>query len=422
MIDRTAEFKTRPDDWRIEAVIHDGSWYDIKKWARVAKVKPAYLEDWLSKNEERFNIIRSEQGESFRVGYDEVLDWYGKQDDISIEDKIIPKNYPPRLWDGMTEVEAFLNVPRRETSTLTVSVTDDQLLKKVEKALCGVARVRFERNGKYRAFGLSDRYMQQVLQQKLTKEEIESLNIKRRKGMLHRELTDFSKEFVEEALTFYLPFSRHILRKHLSTLQIYLPDENDIDSQIIAWVVAAMRKFDETQPVPFSGYLSNVLRFWPYDLPDEFLGKELSDFQRKRQKAIQALTVEKETAREFSNQQIADKMEISLDDYIRLESQHKTWLAERNATTLNWSDSANEKSGELVGYHEASVHDVDLAHKISVAAVNATLKTSLFDEGSLVIESIDKNPTEEIMKLLGNLSPEFKKELGYELIKAGVLK
>lgn len=421
MEDRTAEFKKRPPEWRIEAVIHDGSWYDVPKWARVAKVKPDVLKEWIKKNQRVFHLIKSEQGESYRVSYDEVIDWYNKQDDITIYDKIIPKNYPPRLWDGQTEVEAFLAVPRRTTSTLTFTTNDDKLLKKCTKALCGTARVRYDKNGKYRAYGLSDEYMRQVLVKALTPKELDSLNIKKRKGMLHRELTDFSSKFTEEALTFYLPFSRHILKKHMSTLKIYLPEEKDIDSQIIAWIVAAMRKFDETQPVPFSGYLSNVLRFWPYDLPDEYLGKELADFQRKRQKAMSALDLESKSDKLHSNKEIANKMGIDIKDYIRLESEHKTWLSERNATTLNWSDSANEKSGELVGYSETTAHDVQLAHMISIAAVNATLKTANFEDGCTVINSIDKTLTDDNLPDLKNLSPEFKREFGLELKKMGAM-
>lgn len=421
MKDRTSEFKERAPEWRIEAVIHDGSWYDVPKWARVAKVKQDFLNDWIKANESKFNLIRSEKGASFRVGYDEVLDWYSKQTDISIYDKIIPKNYPPRLWAGKTEVEAFIDVPRRTTSTLTFTTSDDKLLEKCTRALRGAARVRYNKNEKYRAYGLSDEYMRQVLAKALTKKEYESLNIKKRKGMLHRELTDFPYEFTEAALTFYLPFSLHMLQSRMPTLKIYLPEEKDIESQVIAWIVDAMRKFDETQPVPFSGYLSNVLRFWPYDLPDEFLGKELADFQRKRQKAMTALSLEAKSDKLHSNKEIADEMGVDIKDYIRLESEHKTWLGERNATTLNWADSANEKSGSLVGHSAAATHDFKLAHAISVAAINATLKTANFKDGCLVINSLDRTLTDDCLPDLQNLTPEFKEEFGLELMKLGAL-
>lgn len=419
MEDRTADYKARPPEWRIEAVIHDGSWYDIKKWARVAKVKPDVLEDWIAKNKKVFHLIRSEIGHSYRVSYDEVLRWYSTQEDISITDKIIPNNYPPRLWDGQTEVEAFIAVPRRDTSTLTFDTMDDDLIKKTTKALSGVARVRYDTNDKHRAYGLSDEYMRQVLVKELTSKDIENLNIKKRKSILRRELTDFSSQFVEDALQFYLPFSRNILKTHMSTLKIYLPDEQDLDSQIIAWIVSAMRKFDETQPIPFSGYLNSVLRFWPYDLPDEVLGKELSNFQRQRQKAIQVLSQEQGTDKILANVEIAERMEIDLKDYTRLNNQHETWLAERNATTLNWSDSANEKSGTIVGSSETSASDVRLAHNISIAAINAGLTTSNFEEASIVIKSMDKNQYDE--ERLADLSTDFKQEFAHELYKAGAM-
>ena len=47
-----------------------------------------------------------------------------------------------------------------------------------------------------------------------------------------------------------------------------------------------MCKYDEKSNVPFSGYLANVLRRWPYDLPNNELGVELAKFQRERSKAI----------------------------------------------------------------------------------------------------------------------------------------
>lgn len=420
MLDRTAEFKSRPPEWRIEAVIHDGSWYDVPKWARVAKVTQDDLNQWILKNKRKVHLIQSDEGESYRVSHDEVLKWYKMNPDISIKDKIIPKNYPPRLWDNRTEVEAFLEVPRRKTATLTFTIENNELLKKVIVSLAGIARVRYDKSGKYRAYGLSDEYMRQVLLKNLTKSEFDSLEIKRRKGMLHRELTDFSSKFIEEALTFYLPFSRNILKRHMSTLKIYLPDEKDIDSQIIAWVVSAMRKFDETKPIPFSGYLSTVLRFWPYDLPDEFLGKELSNFQRQRTKAIQSLTQEKSSASVFSNQEIADEMGIDIKDFVRLNNEHSTWLAERSATTLNWSDSSNEKSGQLIGYSSATEQNIKLAHNISVATINATLKTSRFDDGCAILTSIDRNVEDNDYKL-SHLSDQFKRAFAYELNKSGTM-
>mgnify|MGYP001430063950 FL=1 len=44
------EFNARDKDWRIEAVIHDGNWYDFNKWRRVARVKDFELQEWIDNN------------------------------------------------------------------------------------------------------------------------------------------------------------------------------------------------------------------------------------------------------------------------------------------------------------------------------------------------------------------------------------
>ena len=71
------KFNSKDEVWRIEAVIHDGNWYDIEKWAKVARIKDRQvLLDWIKKNEDI--LIKSEQN-SYRVGHDEIVKWYEKE-------------------------------------------------------------------------------------------------------------------------------------------------------------------------------------------------------------------------------------------------------------------------------------------------------------------------------------------------------
>ena len=45
------EWKQRPEIFRIEAVIHDGQWYNFDKWKRVALIKDEkVLLDWINKH------------------------------------------------------------------------------------------------------------------------------------------------------------------------------------------------------------------------------------------------------------------------------------------------------------------------------------------------------------------------------------
>lgn len=421
MRDLTNDFKNKDELWRVEAVIHDGSWYTIKKWAKVAKVKEDVVKEYIANNvPSRKNDKFEKLNDSYRAKYDEIIHWYSLQDDITIEDKIIPNNYPPRLWGGMTEVESFQNAPLRDTSTITFETQDDELLKKCILALSGVARVRLDKGGKYRAYGLSNTYIRQVLTKSLTSEEMKALNVKRRTTMRRRELTDFSPEFVEEAIQFYIPFTRNVLKNHMSTIKLFLPDTNEIDSQITIWIIEAMRKFDESLPIPFSGYLNSVMRFWPYNLPDEMLGKELSSFQREKQKAIQALTVDEEESGLFSNEDIAEQMNIDFKKYIQLNSEHEAWVNERNSTELNWSDSSNEKTGTLVGANEEKFHDRDLSNSISIALIKSAINTEDFESAGKVITSMDANSNNDL-SYLSDIDEAFKASLASELVNLGVL-
>lgn len=415
MTDRTDEFLTRDPIWRVEAVIHDGSWYDVAKWARMAKVKPEVVEEWIKVNRQPLNLIKLEQ--SYRVNYDEVIRWYSLQTDISIEDKIIPKNYPPRLWGGKTEVETFIEAKRRVTSTLTFKTDDPEIVKVCTRALSGIAKVTYDDVNTYKAYGLSDTYMEKALEKVLTTKEIKALQIKKRKGLKHRELSDFPQDFLEEAILFYIDFTSSILRSKEATLKIYLPDKDAIRSQIIEWIIKAMKKFDETQPIPFSGYLNTVLRFWPYDLPDNILGKELSSFQRKRKKAIDKIHKAENNNRKLSSEEIMTEMGCSYDDYVRLSSEHDTWLAERNASELNWSDSSNEKSGTPVGVSTRPRRDVTLAHKISSSIIDTILITSDFSSGMYLITAMGDVIDTSVEKKLSGMKPEFTSVLARELIK-----
>ena len=415
MADRTKEYPLREPIWRIEAVIHDGSWYDVKKWARVAKVQPEDIESWIRDNRQEVGLIKLE--ESYRVNYDEIIRWYSKQTDIDITDKIIPKNYPPRLWGGKTEVETFIAAKRRTTSTLTFTTDDEKMVQTCTRALAGIAKVSYEDVNTYKAYGLSDTYMEKALEKVLTTKEIKSLNIKKRKGLKHRELSDFSPEFIEQALLFYIDFASSILRSKESTLKIYLPDKGAIRSQIIEWIIKAMRKFDETQPVPFSGYLNSVLRFWPYDLPDNYLGKELSSFQRNKKKAIDRIHKRENNNRQLSSAEIVEEMKIDFNDYVRLSGEHETWLAERNASELNWTDSANEKAGTMVGVSKRPRRDVPLASKISSAILDTILITADLDSGMYLITAMGEVMDNAIEKKLSTLKPAFTSVLARELVK-----
>ena len=405
------QFNAQDDIWKIEAVIHDGNWYDPEKWAKVAKVDKKTLLAWIEDNKDI--LIESGLG-SYRVGYDEIIRWY-EQEDIDVEESIVPSNFPPKLWGGTTETDVFSNAPRRRVGTVSFKVDNNEILDRCVEILKGVGKVMPDEGGRYRAYGLSAIHMKNLLSKGLTESEFESLDVKTRAILLQRELVDLPPEWLSEAITFYAnTFAPSILKSAMSTISIYLPNKEDIHSQIVVWVITAMKKFDENASVPFSGYLSSVLRHWPYDLPNEFLGKDLAKFQRERKKVIELIKEEGYKGDNISIETLVEKMDISKDEYIELNNEHENWLAEKNATTLTWEDSANEKKGELLGSEAAVKVDVEKMATISLAAVRAGIETKDWDSMITVISQIDKSDIDKDIneKLSSEFLVSFAKNLG----------
>jgi len=405
------QFNAQDDIWKIEAVIHDGNWYDPEKWAKVAKVDKKTLLAWIEDNKDI--LIESGLG-SYRVGYDEIIRWY-EQEDIDVEESIVPSNFPPKLWGGTTETDVFSNAPRRRVGTISFKVDNNEILDRCVEILKGVGKVMPDEGGRYRAYGLSAIHMKNLLSKGLTESEFESLDVKTRAILLQRELVDLPPEWLSEAITFYANiFAPSILKSAMPTISIYLPNKEDIHSQIVIWVITAMKKFDENASVPFSGYLSSVLRHWPYDLPNEFLGKDLAKFQRERKKAIELIKKEGYKGDNISIETLAEKMDIPKNEYIELNSEHENWLAKKHATTLTWGDSANEKKGELLGSEAAVKVDVEKMATISLAAVRAGIETKDWDSMITVISQIDKSDIDKDIneKLSSEFLVSFAKNLG----------
>lgn len=397
-------FSNMPDKMRIEAVIHDGNWYDFDKWKKVSKVESDVLQKWIDENSDK--LVVSELN-SYRVTYDTIIQWY-KDNDFNLQESIVPNNFPPKLWGGTTETDVFLNAPKRRVGTVSFVAKDKDILNKCTEILKGTANIVPDGDGRYKAHGLSSAHIKNLLSKGLNEKEFNSLEVKTRAIISQRELIDLPKEWLEQALDFYAnTFAPTILRSSMSTISIYLPDRYDIHSQTIVWVISAMKKFDETASVPFSGYLSKVLRYWPYDLPDEYLGKELSKFQRDRKKAIEQ--AEKENLNIDGNvpiEVIAQIMDVPLEHYIELNNQHETWLAEKNATTLTWEDSSNEKKGRTLGSSEYVNKDSTAQlFKISLATVKSAVDTGDWVSAYELISQIDSNEIDN--DLSSSLSPEF---------------
>lgn len=418
------EFLALQPKFKIGAIISDGMWYSHTKWRKLAKVSEDELNSFIDEHLKTGDLLQSDTEEkSFRFCLDAIEKWH-YENNISTNAQLVDFLFPAdeRIWDGMTEVDGFLNAPRRELGSVTFNC-GNEAAKEIITALKGIARVREESPGEYRAYGLSAVYIKQIIEDILAKynKGTEDRTTYARHVVYRREMVDFTPEFKRGLTVFYKNFSRSLVDNRMSTIAIFLPEKEDQESQIIEWVIAAIEKFDETVAVPFSGYLSNVLKHWPMDLPINALGKPLAEFQRNRAKAVQSLTDKFPGRNNFTFHEIAEELEMDIASFIELENSHKVWGKLKNSTTLTWDESAEEKEslisvtgGDLLSNNASK--NVQLANKISKAIIDSALETDLFEDAYRLINQIDSSDLN--FSKLKEISPEFIQELG---IKLGVI-
>ena len=411
------EFLKQPVDFRIGAIISDGMWYSLPKWRKMAGCTEDELADWVAAHLADGSLVQATTGaKSFRFPLESVLEWYEERD-LAFPGQLTDFIFPPRVWDNMTETEGFLAAPLRDVGIVSfrsgVEVADE-----IREALLGIARVCEIEPGLWKAYCGSTGYVKDIADEILSKH---GLAMSKKVQARRREMVDFTDEFKEGLVLFYKRFGKSLIKRSMDTIKIFLPDDEDRNSQVLLWVIQAIEKFDESKAVPFSGYLDDVLRRWPYDLPQAHLGKELSTFQRGRSKAIKRLKKRFKDRTTFAGDEIATEMGISPMSFADLEDKHRIWMKTQAATTLTWDEKSDEKlvdtsitSGVMGGLGVVS-NDIDMAHKLSLAVIDAAVSTNNFDDAYTLIDQMDAS--EINTKKIDALSADFVRALGERLQK-----
>lgn len=407
-------FYLQPVDFRIGAIISDGMWYSLPKWRKIAKCTEEEMSEWVEKATLEGMLEQSPTGaKSYRFTLDAIKKWY-VDNELELGCQLIDFLFPPRIWDGMTETDGFLNAPLREIGIVSFDCTTN-VAREVGQALRGVGKIREFEPGRYKAYGLSASYMKEIIETVLKQfpKEAKEKTYSRSEAK-RREIVDFTPEFSSGLVMFYKQFGKTLVKPMMETIKIFLPDPEDQESQITMWVLTAIEKFDESSSVPFSGYLNSVLRRWPYDLPSAHLGKDLSTFQRNRSKAIQALAKRLEDGKNFSNTELAKEMGLEQNEFNSFEEKHRVWTRNQSATTLTWDANADEKLVEqnLSGDFSSSSANTDiaLANRLSFAVIKTAINTSLFEDAFSIISQIDSS--ELNAGKLKEVSDVFIQELG----------
>lgn len=413
--------REQPAKFRIEAIISDGMWYTITKWMKASKVSEEELMEWIDAHLKDGSLIQSPASagsKSYRMPKEAIYQWY-KEQGIEVGEQLLDFVFPPRIWDGLTEVDGFESAPLREIGLVSFSCSD-ATFQEVKRRLKGVARIREEIPRSYKAYCLSAPYVKDIIQQVYDELGETNNTLRARSKSKRREMVDLTPEFSKNFVLFYKKFGKSLVKGHQETINIYLPDTFDQESQMIVWVIEALEKFDESAAVPFSGYFNNVMGRWPYNLPMLHLGPELSEFQLERARAIKRLNGgDKNSTKVFSNKEIANEMGWDFSKFSDLEFKHRLWMKARNATTMTWDESSDERlaissvmGGESLG-GKVETQDINLAARLSRGLLKAALDTGKYEDALAVISQLDANSVD--FQILANLDEKFVSSLGKEL-------
>lgn len=411
------EFKKQPAEFRIGAIISDGMWYSLPKWKKLAKVDEETIGQWIEEKLASGELIQSKDGKkSYRFSHNAIKKWYLENDE-QLGRQLVEFLFPPRIWDGLTETEGFINAPRREVGIVNFSCAP-HVASEIIKNLKGIAKVREVTPGSYKSYSLDISVVKLIIAEVFSKyQDNDKDKVYSRAASKRRELVDFSPEFSQGLVMFYKNFGKSLVKRTMETISIFIPDPEEQETQIIIWVIDAIEKYDELEPVPFSGYLDTVLKYWPYDLPNTHLGKGLSNFQKERSRALK--TLKKRTGRsEFTTDELSGEMGVGRGEFMALEEKHKVWISVKSATTLTWDENSEEKKGEgsITELHRpgvASPTDIALANRLSYAVIQTALETESWEDAFNLITQIDA--TDINISKIREVSEEFIQTLGSEM-------
>lgn len=397
-------FSLKDKNFRINAVIHSGQWYTFDKWLKLSQVDKEDLVKYLE--ETTVPIIHKQN--SYRVNSEEVFRWY-RENNLNIEEAIVPNDFSPRVWGGKTEVDVLLETPQHVSNILLVYCNDINVLYKIKNILRGYAWCVYRENKKQlKIYTTSFKYIEQILTSQLTGREFNSLVIRYTVQRKWRSLSDFDEDFLGGFLMFYSNFSKQCLKPHMETIKTYINSHEDIESQIREWIMIALNKFDEKETVPFSAYLNRYLQFRPYELGNELLGDDLANFQKEHSRAVKELASELNVDIKLVDENLVrERMGYSdKNEYFSLLERTIEFNSLKVARDINWEEKNNEKQGSSIfEKKEKNEHDRRRQTEISKAVIKAAIETRKYED----LETLLSNNFSALKYL--NVSNEYKMSL-----------
>lgn len=214
----------------------------------------------------------------------------------------------------------------------------------------------------------------------------------------------FPEEVIIGLYDFYLPFIRHLTKSAQDTMDIFL-DQDGQDFQIYEWLIEAASKFDETMGVPFAGYLSKVMRWWPQNLPGQELGDQVADFSRKWSRTRAKY---KDEVHSMSTEELAKVTGYEPDEFIVLYEDYYRWLALKNKSSIEYIDSNGDSrtreryTTRLLQENEVQERNPELLSRLTLAILKTTQDTKEYKNGFAMLQYLTNEGSLELKSLVQN--------------------
>lgn len=452
------QFKKKPLIFRVGAILSDGQWYDVEKLRRVSHHNNTddvqnIIDDMMEKD----MIVSSDSGESYRMTYQQMVDWRSNNG-IPLDAQIVQSILYPRIIHvgnkSVTEQEVFLPIKRHKFGSVKFMLKNVDDINEIKKELCYIGRfVNTRFPYKWQIICLSADWCKKKL------EEYE--NNHGGKGSIfaddgrpniynngfQRDLNEIDPRAIEQIVRFYQTFqtvsSNGELRPAIlqpssyRTMKVYLDDGNGdsgVMAQLNAFIIDAIQHYDEKCGSPFAAYLQMIVNRRVNDIPKYIIGEELAKFQNNKAKAVKALNKDNNTDDTwYTDEQIIDKIreidpsyEITPESYADYDSQLKTWQQTKHTTGLQWDETGEEKrfdagtsnavdrQGLGNETHEKNANSSRIQHAIIHAAVlsgkakDARIMLAMLNNSSSLGAAL-------ISSMSGSLSDEYRDSLAISL-------
>lgn len=408
------QFMNYPVKFRIEAVLHDGQWWNIEKLATFSHTTISECMNFINNCDYLIQI-----NNSYRVSCSEIKKWY-QSNNLDITKPLVPNNFIPKIIGDKTEIEHFINVKPRLISYILFHYQSDFTVRdRIKKVLkennCYYLDLTSKRRLKIFTIN-TDYIINNFILPNLNDYEIENTNISIRTNVKWKDVTDFPKDFYNEILKFYTEFIKNLIKPFNSTLRLFHPTYADTEAQIQDWLITTMSKFNPESGIPFSGYLSSVIPRWIFDLGTEELGIDLMKFQRTRNKAINIIKKKEKDITDIDENEVFNLCEgYTREKYDELLELHYRWLNSKQIDNLYVSNENNNQIREQKSLpkikRQSPFSNPKICSKITLCLLQAALITK--DYNSLCVIFNEYKENQDLTQF--NLSDEFKNCLWQKL-------